>query len=58
MKYINNGDGSSKAQGVLKKPPQKTNSHCIIIKTRVSRYLNKVTGPTTIYECHKQSWHC
>jgi len=34
MGYIKTDDGFSKAQSVLKRPPQKTNSHCIITKER------------------------
>ena len=34
MEYINTDDGSSKAQSVLKRPPQKTNDRCIITKQR------------------------
>ncbi len=34
MEYINNDDGSSKAQGVLKKSPQRTKSHGIITKNK------------------------
>jgi len=58
MRYINTDDGSSKIQGVLKRPPQKEKQSQYIYIGEVSRYPNILTGSTTSYECHKQNWHC